>query len=137
MSRRAWFVGLALLAVPACSRPPTPEEAAARVVGTWKHVRENGELVQPRTGVSGLLQFGADGAITYEQVTEVETAGKTPTRQVKPTTGTYRFLDAETLEITGDDRGQVKTWAVRAVLAGKSLTLHKPHGQVDEFERLK
>jgi len=132
MFRPAWLVGLVLLALPACSRPPTRDEVAARVVGAWHLVRENGELKPPPTGQSGMVQFGADGTVTYETV--VVAAGQVI---VKPVTGRYRVLDPETVEVTGDDGALLTRGRVRAVFVGDRLTLQRAQGPVMEFERVK
>lgn len=132
MSRRAWL--LLLLAVPACSRPPTPEEAAARIVGTWKIVRDGGKPVEIPTGQSGLIQYNADGTVVSEAVTN--SGG---TLKVTPVTSTYRFLDGETLEATTAVGDRVKQTRLRAVVSGDRLTLSKPDepGKTAEFERVK
>jgi len=130
MIRRAWL--LLALAVPACNRPATPEEASARIVGTWKVVRENGKAVQLRDGRSGLVRYHADGTVTQD---EAPRAGGS----VKNTTVvTYRFLDAETVEAT-ETGARVKTTTFRAVISGDRLTLHKPDDpdRTAEFERVK
>jgi hypothetical protein len=137
MTRPAWFVGVALVALPACSRPPTAEDMAGRVVGTWRLVRENGREVPVRTDVSGLVQFHPDGTVSYEAVGPAPPNDTLEKRQVKPVTGTFRFRDGETLEVTGEKDGRPQTWALRATLAGHVLTLREPDGRVDEYERLK
>ena len=129
MTRRAWL--LLVLAVPACSRPPTRDEAAARLVGTWHLVRENGELKAPPTGESGLVQFAATGTVTYEVVGV--SAGQVI---VKPATGRYRVLDGETLDVTGADGSMLTQGRARVLFAGERLTLQVGQGPVREFERV-
>jgi hypothetical protein len=130
MTRRAWL--LLALAVPGCSRPPTRDEAAGRLVGTWHFVRENGELREPPTGQSGLVQFAANGTVIYEVVGT--SAGQVI---VKPATGRYRVLDGETLEVTGADGSLLTQGRVRAVFPGERLTLQVGQGPLREFERVK
>ncbi|QDU24105.1 hypothetical protein [Urbifossiella limnaea] len=137
MVRPAWLLGLVLLALPACTRPITPEQASARLVGIWQHVRQNGQPVPPRTDVSGLMEIEPGGVLKREAPVEVYAAGVLQSRNVQKVEDRFRFLDGETMEVTGNDRGQVRTWRVRAVLAGTRLTLHKPDGVVDDYDRIK
>lgn len=130
MTRRAWL--LLALVVPACSRPLTREETAARLVGTWHLVRENGELVQPPTGQSGIIQFGADGTATYEVVTTA--AGQVI---VKPATGRYRVADGETLDVTGTNGNLLVQGRFRLLFPGERMTLQIEQGPLREFERVK
>ncbi len=130
MTRRAWF--LLALVVPACSRPLTREEAAARLVGTWHLVRENGQLTQPPTGQSGIVRFVADGTVTYEAVTPA--AGQVI---VKPVTGRYRVLDGETVDVTGAEGGLLTQGRFRALFPGERLTLQVGQGPLREYERVK
>ncbi|MCE9563628.1 MAG: hypothetical protein K8U57_16430 [Planctomycetes bacterium] len=127
-----------LIGQASCSREPKPTDAALpnRIAGKWKHTRQNGEPVTIKPGATGLLEFRADGTLAYEEVTEIRVDGKVDSLNVKPSQGKYRFLDGENIEIEGEDRGQIKTWSVKAALKDNFLTLHKPYGQVDEFERV-
>lgn len=129
VSRRAWL--LLALAVPGCSHPLTRDEAAARLVGTWHLVRENGVLKAPPTGQSGMIQFGADGTTTYE----VAIAAGPVT--VKPFTGRYRVLDPETVEVTGEDGALLPRGRVRMLFPGERLTLQAGQGPLREYERVK
>lgn len=131
MTRRAWLL-LAVLAASGCARPLTREEAAARLVGTWHMVRENGELREPPTGQSGIVQFIGDGTVTYEVVTSA--AGQVI---VKPVTGRYRVLDGETLDVTGADGSLLTQGRFRALFPGERLTLQIGQGPLREFERVK
>jgi len=131
VTRRACLLLLAL-AVPACSRPPTRDEAAARLVGTWHLVRENGELKEPPTGQSGLLQFAANGTVVYEVVGVA--SGQVI---VKPATGRYRVLDGETLEVTGADGSLLAPGRVRVVFPGERLRLQVGQGPAREYERVR
>ena len=131
-------IGALLLGLASCSRAPQPADSglAARVVGKWKLVRESGKPSTVSPPATGLIEFRADGTITYEEITQIEVNGKADPPTAKQSQGKYRFLDGETIEIEGEDRGQVKTWSVKAAVKDKVLTLHKPYGQVDEFERV-
>lgn len=137
---RLLLICFLLLSLPACSQNPAPGVPESRlreqVVGKWKHIRENGKPVTIQKDETGRIEIRADGTITYEEITEIKTNGKLDSRKVKQSQGKYRFIDNENMEIEGEDRGTTKKWTVKVILKDSILTLHKPHGQVDEFERL-
>lgn len=126
MTRRAWLLPAVVILTSSCRR--TADDAATAFVGTWKIVRENGKPAKLPAGHSGIVRHHADGTIT--PVTATGSDG--------PAQATYRFLDAETLEVT-EAGGKQKKVTYRAVVSGDLLTLHDPErpDRTAELERVK
>jgi len=132
--------GILLLGLLSCSQNSKPGDSkpklSGQVVGKWKHIRENGNPVTIQKDETGLIEIRPDGTITYEEITEIKFDDKIDSRKVKHSEGKYRFIDDENMEIEGEDRGSIKKWTVKVVLKDNVMTLQKPYGQVDDFERM-
>ena len=129
-----------LLGLLSCSQKPTSGALIAKisteVVGKWKLIREDGKPATLKKGATGIIEIRADGTLTYEEITEISSDNKVESLNIKQSHGKYHFLDAENMEIEGEDRGQTKKWTVKVSLKDNILTMHKPSGQVDDFERV-
>jgi hypothetical protein len=93
-----------------------------RLVGKWSHVERppSGGKLEVR------YEFQADGSVTRD----VNAFGLSPPKE--SSVGTYRVVDADTIELDFDGR---KEW-YKAAVSRDALTLMDATGQQTEFDRV-